>query len=161
VEQAGTYPLPEAQIDRFLMRILIGYPSPADERAMLERFSRPAVALQAVLTPAEILSLQDMVTAVHAEHEISDFVVRLTGYTRKHQRVFLGASPRASLALLQAAKALALLSGRSYVLPDDVKRLARPVLAHRIILTPEAQMEGTQGEAVIDEALDKVALRKG
>jgi MoxR-like ATPase len=161
VEQAGTYPLPEAQIDRFLMRLLIGYPSAAEEYAMLERFSGPAPELQSVLTPAEILGLQDMVTAVHAEHEIIDFVVRLTAHTRNHQRVFLGASPRASLALLQASKALALLSGRAYVLPDDVKRLARPVLAHRVILTPEAQMEGTQGETVIDDALDRVALRKG
>jgi MoxR-like ATPase len=161
VEQAGTYPLPEAQIDRFLMRLLMGYPSPAEEYAMLERFSGPVPQLQSVLTPAEILGLQDMVTAVHAEHEIIDFVVRLTAHTRKHQRVFLGASPRASLALLQASKALALLSGRAYVLPDDVKALARPVLAHRVILTPEAQMEGTQGETVIDEALERVALRKG
>jgi MoxR-like ATPase len=161
VEQAGTYPLPEAQIDRFLMRLLMGYPTPAEEYAMLERFSGPAPELRAVLTPGEILGLQDMVGAVHAEHEIIDFVVRLTAHTRRHQRVFLGASPRASLALLQAGKALALLSGRSYVLPDDIKQLARPVLAHRVILTPEAQMEGTEGEAVIDEALDKVALRKG
>jgi MoxR-like ATPase len=161
VEQAGTYPLPEAQIDRFLMRLLIGYPTPAEEYALLERYAGTAPELQPVLTPAEILGLQDMVAAVHAEHEIIDFVVRLVAHTRKHQRVFLGASPRASLALLHASKALALLSGRSYVLPDDVKRLARPVLAHRVILTPEAQMEGTQGETVIDDALDKVVLRKG
>jgi MoxR-like ATPase len=160
VEQAGTYPLPEAQIDRFLMRILIGYPTADEERAMLERFSGPSPEPQSVLTPAEILALQDMVLAVHVEPEVIDFVVRLTGYTRRHQRVFLGASPRASLALLQAAKAHALLAGRAYVLPDDVKRLARFVLAHRIILTPEAQMEGAHGEGVIDEALDKVPLRK-
>jgi MoxR-like ATPase len=161
VEQAGTYPLPEAQIDRFLMRLLMGYPTPAEEYAMLERFSGPAPEVKAVLSPAEILGLQDMVGAVHAEHEIIDFVVRLIAHTRKHQRVALGASPRASLALLHASKALALLSGRAYVLPDDVKRLARPVLAHRVILTPEAQMEGTSGEAVIEDAFDKVALRKG
>ena len=86
-------------------------------------------------------------------------MVRLTTYTRKHQRVFLGASPRASLALLQASKALALLSGRAFVLPDDVKHLAPAVLSHRIILTPEAQMEGAQGETIIREALDKVAHR--
>jgi MoxR-like ATPase len=161
VEQAGTYPLPEAQIDRFLLRILIGYPSPAEELAMLERFSVGTPELAPVLSPQEILGLQAMVSSVHAEHELVDFVVRLTAYTRKHQRVYLGASPRGSLALLQAAKALALLSGRGYVLPDDVKRLAKPVLAHRIILTPEAQMEGALGEAVIQEALDKVGHRKG
>lgn len=161
VEQAGTYPLPEAQIDRFLLRILIGYPSAEDEHAILERFSRPTAAIAGVLSPEEILALQDMVNRVHAEHAIVDYVVRLTTYTRKHQRVFLGASPRGSLALLQASKALALLSGRAYVLPDDIKHMAAAVLAHRIILTPEAQMEGAQGETIIREALDKVAHRPG
>ncbi len=160
VEQAGTYPLPEAQIDRFLMRILIGYPSPEDEQTMLERWSAAPPQVSPVLAPSEILTLQAMVDAVHAEHDVIDFVVRLSGYTRRQKRVFLGSSPRASLALLHASKALALLSGRAYVLPDDVKRLAKPVLAHRIILTPEAQMEGALGESVLDEALDKVAHRR-
>jgi MoxR-like ATPase len=161
VEQAGTYPLPEAQIDRFLLRILIGYPSAEEEHAILERFSQPTATIAGVLSPDDILALQDMVNLVHAEHAIIDYVVRITTYTRKHQRVFLGASPRASLALLQAAKALALLCGRAYVLPDDIKHLAPAVLAHRIILTPEAQMEGAQGETIIREALDKIAHRPG
>jgi MoxR-like ATPase len=160
VEQAGTYPLPEAQIDRFLLRILMGYPSAEEEHAMLERFGSAAPELAPVLSPAEILGLQAMADAVHVEHEVIDFVVRLSGYTRRQKRVFLGSSPRASLALLQASKALALLSGRAYVLPDDVKRLAKPVLAHRIILTPEAQMEGAHSESVLDEALDKVTHRR-
>jgi MoxR-like ATPase len=160
VEQAGTYPLPEAQIDRFLMRVLIGYPSAAEEQAILERFSATSPVARAVLSPQEILTIQDMVGAVHAEHEVIDYVVRLSTHTRKHQRVFLGASPRGSLALLQAAKALSLLSGRAYVLPDDIKRLAIPVLAHRIILTPEGQMEGVTSEAIVEEALEKVGHRK-
>jgi len=160
VEQAGTYPLPEAQIDRFLMRVLIGYPTHAEELAILERFSGTQPGAQGVLSPQEILALQAMVAAVHAEHEVADYVVRLSTYTRKHGRVFLGASPRGSLALLHAAKAYALLAGRPYVLPDDVKRLAIPVLAHRIIVTPEAQMEGTSGHSVVQEALDKVGHRK-
>jgi MoxR-like ATPase len=160
VEQAGTYPLPEAQIDRFLMRILIGYPTAAQEQAILERFSGPSPSAQSVLSPQEILAIQTMVGSVHAEHEVIDYVVRLSTHTRKHPRVFLGASPRGSLALLQAAKALALLSGRPYVLPDDIKRLASPVLAHRIILTPEGQMEGASGEAIVQEALDKVGHRR-
>ncbi len=161
VEQAGTYPLPEAQIDRFLMRVLIGYPSASEERAILERFGGTPPEVRGVLSPQEILALQAMVAAVHAEREVIDYVVRLSAYTRKHQRVFLGCSPRGSLALLQAAKALALLAGRAYVLPDDVKHLAAPVLAHRIILTPEAQMEGAAGESVVREALDKVGHRRG
>jgi MoxR-like ATPase len=160
VEQAGTYPLPEAQIDRFLMRILIGYPTAAEEHAILERFSAASPTAQSVLSPQEILAIQNMVGAVHAEHEVIDYVVRLSAHTRKHQRVFLGASPRGSLALLQAAKALALLSGRPYVLPDDIKKLASSVLAHRIILTPEGQMEGVTGETVVEEALDKIGHRR-
>jgi MoxR-like ATPase len=160
VEQAGTYPLPEAQIDRFLMRVLIGYPSHAEELAILERFTGTQPGAQGVLSPQEILALQAMVAVVHAEHEVADYVVRLSTYTRKHGRVFLGASPRGSLALLHAAKAYALLAGRPYVLPDDVKHLAIPVLAHRIIVTPEAQMEGTSGQSVVQEALDKVGHRK-
>jgi MoxR-like ATPase len=160
VEQAGTYPLPEAQIDRFLMHLVIGYPSPTDEHAILQRFGVVPPTLRGVLTPQEILAIQEMVGAVHAESEILDYVVRITSFTRQHRRVFLGASPRGSLALLQAAKALALLSGRAFVLPDDVKRLAAPVLAHRIILTPEAQMEGTAGQSIISEALEQIPHRR-
>jgi MoxR-like ATPase len=160
VEQAGTYPLPEAQIDRFLVRILIGYPSATEEHAILERFSGPSPEATGILSPSEILALQERVGAIHAEHEVIDFVVRLSAFTRTHQRVALGASPRASLALLHAAKALALVSGRAYVLPDDVKRLAQPVLAHRILLTPEAQMEGVQTQAVVREALERVGHRR-
>jgi MoxR-like ATPase len=161
VEQAGTYPLPEAQIDRFLMRLRIGYPTPDQEHAILQRFTGHVPAVRPVLSPQEILAIQDMVAAVHAEHEVVDYVVRLSGHTREHRRVYLGASPRASLALLQAAKAHALLSGRAYVLPDDVRALAVPILAHRLVLTPEAQMEAVEGEAIIREAIEKVSLRGG
>jgi MoxR-like ATPase len=160
VEQAGTYPLPEAQIDRFLIRVLIGYPSAAEEQKILERFGNAAPELHGVLQPNQILSLQAMAAAVHAEAELVEYVVRLSAYTRGHPRVFLGVSPRGSLALLQAAKASALVSGRDYALPDDVKGLAAPVLAHRLMLTPEAQMEGATGEAIIDEALHKVSYRR-
>jgi MoxR-like ATPase len=161
VEQAGTYPLPEAQIDRFSMRVLIGYPTAAEEQLILTRFGGPAPELQGVLRPHDILAMQAMAAAVHAEPELTEYVVRLSSYTRGHARVFLGASPRASLALLQAAKALALLSGRAFVLPDDVKRLAAPVLGHRIVLTPEAQLEGATGPAIVEEALHKVGYRRG
>jgi MoxR-like ATPase len=160
VEQAGTYPLPEAQIDRFLMRLVIGYPSAREEEAMLRRFSAGSPTVQAMLRPEEILFAQRLVRAVHVEDAIIDFVVRLSEFTRRHAMVFLGSSPRAGLALVQASMALALVQGRPFVLPDDVKRLAPYVLAHRMVLTPEAQMEGITGERVIREALEKVGHRR-
>jgi len=160
VEQAGTYPLPEAQIDRFLMRLVIGYPNERDERGILRRFMGGSPAPQRVLEPARILELQNLVRIVHVEDEVLAYVVSLATFTRQHARLFLGASPRASLALVQAARARALIDGRSYVLPDDIKRLAVPVLAHRLVLTPEAEMEGTQREAVVRQALEQVSHRR-
>jgi MoxR-like ATPase len=160
VEQAGTYPLPEAQIDRFLMRLVIGYPSERDERGMLRRFMGSTPATRPILEPRAIQEMQDLVATVHVEDEVLDYVVRLGAFTRQHTRLFLGASPRASLALVQAARARALLSGRSFVLPDDIKALAVSVLAHRLMLTPEAEMEGTQRETLVRQALDQVAHRR-
>jgi MoxR-like ATPase len=160
VEQAGTYPLPEAQIDRFLMRLVIGYPAAREEEAMLRRFTSGTPAVQAMLRPEEILFAQRLVRAVHVEDAIIDFVVRLGEFTRRHGMVFLGASPRANLSLVQASMALALVQGRAFVLPDDIKRLAIPVLSHRMVMTPEAQMEGVTGERVIREALEKVGHRR-
>jgi MoxR-like ATPase len=157
IEQAGTYPLPEAQIDRFLLRILIGYPTPSEEHTILSRFGGTPPRADGVLAPQEILALQDLLALVHAERSVIDYVVRIATFTRKHGRVALGASPRASLALLQACRAAALIAGRPFVLPDDVKKLAQPVLAHRIILSSEAQMEGVSSEAIVREALDKVS----
>jgi len=161
VEQAGTYPLPEAQIDRFLMRLVIGYPEAQDERGILRRFLGGQPEPQPALNPAQILRMQNLVTTVHVEDEVLDYVVRLSRFTREHARLFLGASPRASLALVQAARARALISGRSYVLPDDIKNLAVPVLAHRLVLTPEAEMEGAQPESIIRQALSQVPHRFG
>ena len=160
VEQAGTYPLPEAQIDRFLMRLVIGYPSERDEHGILRRFMGETPVPRQVLAPAEILELQQLVSTVHVEDEVLEYVVKMASFTRQHARLFLGASPRASLALVQAARARALVSGRGYVLPDDVRALAVPVLAHRLVLTPEAEMEGTQREAIVRQALEQVAHRR-
>ena len=159
VEQSGTYPLPEAQIDRFLMRLTIGYPTETHERSILRRFMGKAPQPVAVLEPSEILALQNQVETVHVADEILDYVIKLSTFTRQHARLFLGASPRASLALTQAARARALIGGRSYVVPDDVKALAVPVLAHRLVLTPEAEMEGAQAEDIVNEALKQVAHR--
>jgi MoxR-like ATPase len=159
VEQAGTYPLPEAQIDRFLLRLVIGYPTAEQERDILERFGRALPTLNSVLEPETVLAIQAMVGEVHAEGSVLDYVVRLCGATRAHPHVLLGASPRASLSLLQAAKALALQAGRGHLLPDDVKRLALPVLSHRMVLTQDAQMEGVTGESVVRSLLEKVSVR--
>ncbi len=159
VEQAGTYPLPEAQIDRFLMRLVIGYPDERDERAILKRFLGPAPMPAAVLAAEEIRAMRDAVLGVHVDEELLAYVVRLANHTRRHGRVFLGASPRAGLALVQSARARAVMNGRSFVVPDDVKSLAVPVLAHRIVLTPEAEMEGLRGEAIVEKALEDVSHR--
>lgn len=159
VEQAGTYPLPEAQIDRFLVRLLIGYPSAKDERGILRRFLEGSPQPQNVLAPEQILGMQQLVGQVHVEDELLDYVVRLAGATRQQARIFLGASPRASLALVQAARARALVQGRPFVIPDDVKALAVPVLAHRLVLTPEAEMEGAQREQLVQKALEQTPHR--
>ncbi|MFW6050006.1 MAG: AAA family ATPase [Myxococcota bacterium] len=160
VEQAGTYPLPEAQIDRFLVRVVIGYPHAEDERRILRRFLGEQVVARAVLDPQEILQMQELVRAVHVEDEVLDYVVRLATFTRQHARLFLGASPRASLALIRAARARALIGGRPFVLPDDVKALATSVLSHRLVLTPEAEMEGSRPEAIVRQALEQVPHRR-
>jgi MoxR-like ATPase len=160
VEQEGTYPLPEAQIDRFLMKLHLGYPSARDERRILQSYSGPNPESRAVLGPDDVLRLQDFAQYIHIEDELCDYIIALSGFTRSHGRVLLGASPRASLSLMYASRARALLHGRDFVLPDDVKRLAPVVLGHRLVLTPEAELDGTTRAQVIQEALDKVSYRR-
>ena len=160
VEQAGTYPLPEAQIDRFLVRILIGYPAARDEKTVLRRFLEGSPEARRVLDEGEVRRLQALVGRVHVEEEILDYVVRIATYTRQQARVLLGVSPRASLALVSAARARALIAGRPFVLPDDGKALAVPVLAHRLVLTPEAKMEGTSRQDLVQKALADVPHRR-
>ncbi len=160
IEQEGTYPLPEAQVDRFLVKLQMKYPSEADEKRMLATYSRPPEEVRPVIGPEDVLKMQRLADLVHVEEEIFDYVTSLVQFTRKHRRVYLGASPRAALALLHAAKARGLLKGRDFVLPDDVKSLAPAVLAHRLLLTPESELEGAQAETVIHEALDQVQYRK-
>jgi MoxR-like ATPase len=156
IEQEGTYPLPEAQIDRFLMKVDIGYPTPRQERAILRAYSGSAPRPTAVLKPHDIIELQGLAERVHVDDELLDYVVTLAGFTRDHAQVQLGASPRASLQLMYAARARALLVGRAYVLPDDVKALAIPVLAHRLMLTPEAELDGVPQRRMIEEGLEEV-----
>jgi MoxR-like ATPase len=153
VEFEGTYPLPEAQVDRFMIRLSLGYPEPGAEADMLranESIDR-VERVRPVASGAEVLAAQDAVRAVHVSDALRSYVVSLLVRTREDRRVELGASPRAGLLLLRASKARALMQGRDHVLPDDVRELATPVLAHRIVLEPEAM--DTSPAVVIDDAL--------
>jgi MoxR-like ATPase len=162
IEHEGTYPLPEAQVDRFLAKLRMGYPGTEAEREMLRRYAGARsddLATRRVLSPQVILRVQDLADAVHVEDELYDYVLGLVDYTRSHRRVSLGASPRAALQLLQAAKARALIGGRDFVLPDDVKHLAPFVLGHRVMMSPDAELEGVAADSVVREALDRTSYR--
>ncbi|HUQ02596.1 MAG TPA: MoxR family ATPase [Kofleriaceae bacterium] len=159
IEQEGTYPLPEAQVDRFLIKLRMTYPESADEKRMLMTYDRPPTPVKAVVTPADVLRMQALAQEVFVAEELFDYILGLTHYTRSHARVYLGASPRAALALLHGTKALALIRGRDFVLPDDVRQLASLVLSHRILMTPDAELEGANGAAVVTEALNKVGYK--
>ncbi len=160
IEQEGTYPLPEAQIDRFLMKVEIGYPTARQERAILRTYSGRSPSVHRVLAPDEILRLQELAERVHIDDELLDYIVALAAFTRDHPQVQLGASPRASLQLMYAARARALMGGRGYVLPDDVKALVVPVIAHRLLLTPEAELDGVPQRRIVEQGLEEVAYRR-
>ena len=160
VEYEGTYPLPEAQLDRFTMRIGIGYPGLADEARLLteQTVDPPLETLDAVTTATEVLGLVDAAREVFVEESVNRYVVALLTGTRRDERLYVGASPRAGIALLRVAKARALAAGREFVEPDDVKSVAPPVLAHRLILAPEARSAGLSGLDVVREALDRTPV---
>ncbi len=155
IEHNGTYPLPEAQLDRFCMKIAMGYPAHADELQMLrdQETVHPLTALQPVLAPEELVRMQDAVRRVEVENSVLDYLVRLVARTRHEPRLRLGASPRSALDLRRCAQALAYLQGRPAVRPDDIRRLAAPVLAHRLIVEVKARHGGLSGEIVVAEAL--------
>lgn len=159
IEHEGTYPLPDAQVDRFLIKIEMHYPSPQDEKRMLTTYNQPIVEPNPVVSPPDLIRLQELADLVHVSDEIFDYILSLCQFSRDHRRVYLGASPRAALALLRSSKALALLRSRSYVLPDDVKELAGPVLGHRIVMTPEAELEGLSTIQVVAESLNRVSYK--
>lgn len=160
IEMDGTFPLPEAQLDRFLMKIDLGYPTKAEELAILERFREedPLIGLQAVATPERLVELQRKRRKVTVSEPVREYIADLVGATRSHPQVRYGASPRGSLGLMKAAQALAAVRGRDYVIPDDVKELARPVLTHRLILHHEERAKGASAAAVMDELLSRVPL---
>ncbi len=159
IEQEGTYPLPEAQVDRFLIKLRMGYPAPHDEKRMLGTYDRPPPPVRTVVGPSDVLDMQALAQEVFVAEELLDYVLGLVAFTRSHAKIYLGASPRAGLALVHASKGLALLRGRDYALPDDVRHLAPLVLGHRILMSPEAELEGATGTAVITEAIDKVGYK--
>ncbi len=160
IELEGTFPLPEAQIDRFLMRLAIGYPTQAEENTILERFRTddPLPDLRAVTSPEEILALQRERRQVRVEASIRDYIVCIARATRQNSDVQLGASPRATLALYQVAQAWAAISGREYILPDDVKRVAPNVLCHRMMISPQAQLRGRNALELIADIVATVPV---
>jgi MoxR-like ATPase len=160
VDLEGTYPLPEAQIDRFLVRVPMGYPSARDEVAMLRTHGIAPPSVGVVLNPTDVLQLQSIAARIHVEDDLYEYAVALTGFTRSHPRVVLGASPRATLGLLRASKSLAVLAGRPFVTPDDLRFLAGPVLAHRLILVPELEGDPKARAAIVGEATTKVSYRR-
>jgi len=161
IDLEGTYPLPESQIDRFLVCVRIGYPSQKDEVAMLRAHGVGALEAEPVLTAEQALALQALVDNVHVEEDLMDYCVRLTAYTRNHPQVTLGASPRASLGLLRAAKAHAAISGKGHVVPDNVQAVAPAVLGHRLILLPELEEDDDVRPQIVLEALHKVSYQRG
>jgi MoxR-like ATPase len=160
IEYEGTYPLPEAQLDRFTMRISIGYPPLSDEAQMLteQTADPPLDALEPVASAADAIALADQAKGIYVEESLNRYVVALLRATRGDSRLYLGASPRAGIALLRVAKARALGAGRTFLEPDDVKAVAVAVLSHRLILAPEARSSGLTGEQIVQETLEKTPV---
>ncbi len=160
VELEGTFPLPEAQLDRFLMRLRLDYPSRSEERLILQRFKeeQPLQELTPVLDAAQLQYLQTAIRRVHVEPSVESYIVDIVRATRSHNGVELGVSPRGTLALYRAAQALAAIHGRNYVIPDDVKHIARPVLAHRMIATSQSRLHGQIMDQIVEDVLHTVAV---
>ena len=160
IEYEGTFPLPEAQLDRFIMRIRLGYPGRDEEVAVLDsqEVSHPLESISQVVEAADLLEVHQAIRRIRIEMSVRRYIVDLVGASRRHPDVYLGASPRGSLALFRTSQAAALMRGRDYVTPDDVKLLAEPVLAHRIIVNPAARVRGVQAAVVVEELLQSVSV---
>jgi MoxR-like ATPase len=163
IEHEGTYPLPESQLDRFLMRVSVGYPDRHAELDILDTHADSDLlsAIEPVVTARDVVGLAAAVRTVHVAPSLKGYVVDLAEATRRHPYLLLGMSPRATLALQRVARARAAAANRNYVIPDDLKALAAPVLAHRLIVTPEAQLQGVRADDVLAEILDSVAIPTG
>ncbi len=163
IEQEGTYRLPEAQLDRFLFRIKINYPTLENEKDILKRFKEDfnleiAAQVQPVVTREELQKCQDIIKSIYIKDELLDYIAQIVHQTRNSGDLYLGASPRASLAIMKASKAFAGINGRDFVTPDDIQTVAYPVLNHRIILTPEREMENVRAEDVIKQIIDGIEV---
>lgn len=164
IEQEGTYRLPEAQLDRFLFKIVIGYPDPAEEVDILRghhqrrNLSDAVDAVSAVLDAGQLATLRGQVHQVHVEDNLFNYIAQIVQATRANKSLYLGASPRASVALLNSAKALATLRGRDFITPEDVQELAAPVLRHRVLLTPEREMEGGTADEVVAQIVQRIEV---
>jgi len=160
IELEGTFPLPEAQVDRFLMRIAVGYPSEDDENTLLLRFKEedPLEKLEPVVHAEDLLTMQQQVKAILVEDSVREYLVRVVRATREHEAVELGVSPRGTLALYKTAQALAALRGRSFVVPDDVKYLAPSVLTHRLIISPQTRLRGRRPEEIVMDVVETVPV---
>lgn len=160
IELEGTFPLPEAQLDRFLMRLRIDYPSQTEERLILQRFreEQPLTDLRPVLAAERLRELQGIIRRVRVEPTLESYIVELVRATRHHSGVELGVSPRGTLALYRASQAYAAVHGRAYIIPDDIKHVARPVLSHRMIATSQTRLHGQVMEQIIEEVLHTVAV---
>jgi MoxR-like ATPase len=160
IEYEGTFPLPEAQLDRFLMRIRLGYPSRTDEVAILDsqQLAHPIESIDQVVEAEDLAAVHRAVREVRVDDAIRQYIVDIVAATRVHPDVYLGASPRGSLGLYRTAQSAALLSGRDYVIPDDVKPLVEPVLAHRVIMNPEARVRSVQSSTIVEEIVHTVTV---
>lgn len=163
IEQEGTYKLPEAQLDRFIFRIKMSYPTLENEKDILKRFSEDfsittVEKVNPVLTVEDLLAFKKVIEKIHIKDELLDYIAKITHATRNHGSIFLGASPRASLAILRSSKALAALSGRNFVTPDDIRIVSNPVMNHRIILTGEKEMEGITVDDIILEITQSIEV---
>lgn len=160
IEYEGTFPLPEAQLDRFIMNISLGYPKAADEISILDshQHHHPLDDLTQIMTAKELVDIQQQIRAIHVDSSIREYIVTIANATRNHNSIYLGASPRGSLALFRTSQALAAMRGRSYVIPDDIKILVKPTLAHRIIVTPAARVRAVTSSAILDEILQSTPV---
>jgi MoxR-like ATPase len=153
VDQEGTFPLPEAQLDRFLVRLTLGYPSIEEEGKMLSRLQmgHPIEDLKPVVSADDVLACQEVIRGIHVDDKVKRYILEIVHTSREHEDVLLGGSPRASIALFRTAQAYAAITGRDFALPDDVKKMAHPVLAHRLILKPESRLRKRTASAVVKD----------
>ena len=160
IEYEGTFPLPEAQLDRFLMRVRLGYPNPTDEVLVMDaqQEQHPIESLEQVTSAEEVIELQRATREVYIDPLIKQYIVTMVNATREHESVYLGASPRGSLALMRAAQAYAMLDGRDFVQPDDIKRLAYPTLGHRVIVSPAARVRNIESAQIVDECIERTPV---